>query len=125
MKIMIVDNEINRTRSIRSILANIGYKSGDVDSLDDPTAALAAMKKKRFDVVFICFDMPKDAGQDFLKEIRDTNRLKATPAVAYSSEVSHQGVLSAVQMGANAFLGHPCSVSDVEGVLSQATKGKR
>ena len=120
MRILILDNEPLRQRNLRAILATMGYKSADVEAFDDWQNALGALKKKPFDLSFVYLSMPKKSGIDVVKELRLTNRLKNIPIVIYSSEVSRDNVMEAVQSGANGFLGYPFSVSDVESVMKQA-----
>lgn len=122
MNILIVDAEASRQRNLRSILSSIGYKSGDVESMDDGPNAIGALKKKRFDCVFIATNVPRLDGMEMLKEMRGNSRMKDMPVVMFSSEVSRDVVLNAIQTGANAFLSTPFSVSDVELALKQALK---
>lgn len=125
MRIFILDNEMVRLRNLRSILASLGYKSAEVESSDDPTNTLNALKKKPYNVLFVVMTHPKMHGFDIVKEIRSSARLKSLPVIVYSGEVSKENVVSAAQAGASAFLGYPFSVSDVESALKVALKGAK
>lgn len=52
-------------------------------------------------------------------------RLKATPVIIYSSEISKDIIVESVQGGASGFLGYPFSVSDVETAMKQAINKKQ
>lgn len=125
MKLCIIDNEALRQRNLRSILASLGYKSADVETFDDENLGLSNVKKKNFNACFIYMGLPKMNGIDVLKEIRSNSRLKTLPVILYSTEVTKENVVAAVQAGASGFLGYPFSVSDVESSLKQATTPKK
>lgn len=125
LKILIIDNEMTRQRNLRSILTSLGFKSADLESTDDPTVALSSMKKKSFNLIFIYRDLGKTSALEVIKEIKGNMRLKATPVIVYSSEISKEIIVECVQGGASGFLGYPFSVSDVETAMKQATHSKR
>lgn len=122
LRVFIIDNEVARQRNLRSILSSLGYKSGEVESSDDPIMGIAQLKKKHFNALFVYQVMPKMSGIDVVKEIRSNPRLKSLPVIIYHSEVSKDHVMEAVQAGANGYLGYPFSVSDVESALRHAVK---
>jgi two-component system chemotaxis response regulator CheY len=125
LKILLIDNEAQRQRNLRTILASLGYKSGDVESIEDGQNALSLLKKKVFNCIIIFNEMQKTSGIEILKDIRSNSRLKGIPVIIYSADVSKDVIASAVQAGANGFLGYPFSASDVESALRQATSGKK
>jgi two-component system chemotaxis response regulator CheY len=125
MKILIIDNEMTRLRNLRSILTSMGYKSGALESSDDPSNALGLMKKKSFNLVFIYRDLGKITGIQILKDIRSNMRLKNTPVIIYSGDITKDMIVESVTNGANGFLGYPFSVSDVEAAMKQAVSGKK
>ena len=125
MKIVIIDNETIRQRNLRSILASLGYKSADIEGYDDPQVGINTIKKKRFDCAFVALNMPKMAGVELLKQLRDNIRLKSLPVILFSAQASKDDVVEAIQNGANGFLGYPFSVSDVEDVLRKAIKAAK
>ena len=121
LKILIIDNEMTRQRNLRSILTSLGFKSADLESTDDPAVTIGNMKKKSFNLVFIYRDLGKTNALAVLKEIKGNMRLKSTPVIIYSSEISKDIIVESVQGGASGFLGYPFSVSDVETAMKQAT----
>ena len=103
----------------------MGYKSGALESSDDPSNALGLMKKKSFNLVFIYRDLGKINGIQILKDIRSNMRLKNTPVIIYSGDITKDMIVESVTNGANGFLGYPFSVSDVEAAMKQAVSGKK
>lgn len=122
MKIFIIDNEVARQRNLRAILQSLGYKSGEVESSDDPALGISELKKRQYGALFVYLEMPKMNALDLARTVRSSSRLKQLPIVVYSADVSKDNVMSAVEAGANGFLGYPFSVSDVESALRHATK---
>lgn len=120
MKILIVEPDPNRQRQLRTILASLGHKSGEIDTVTDAKSAINTLRKKRFDCTFLAMQPPLDA-LALLKEMRSGSS-KGLPSIVYSSEVTKENVVSAAEAGATTFLAYPFSVSDVEAVIKQATK---
>ncbi|MCB0358291.1 MAG: response regulator [Bdellovibrionales bacterium] len=120
MKFLIVDNETNRQRTLRSILSNLGYRAGDVESVTDAAGAIYNLKRKRYDCAFIASNLPKKTGMDLVMEIRRTSSWDRVKLVLFCSDPSKDDVVASVQAGANAFLVTPCSVGDVEAVIKRA-----
>ena len=118
MKILIVEPDTSRQRQLRTILASLGHKSGEIESVSDNKSAVNTLRKKRFDLAFIAMGPSLDA-LGLLKEIKSGSS-KGLPAIVYSSEVTKENVVSAHEAGAATFVAYPFSVSDVETVVNQA-----
>jgi len=118
MKILIVEPDTNRQRQLRTILASLGHKSGELETVADAKAGINAVRKKRFDCAFITLTPPID-GLALVKEIRGSGSTKSMALIVYSTEVTKENVISAKEAGATTFLAYPFSVSDVELVLKQ------
>lgn len=120
MKILIIDPDQARQRSLRTILQSIGHKSSDVEGVADVKAGLVVLKKKKYDCVFSF--MVDQGDLELLKDVRENSRTKTLPVISYSSQVSRELVLAASQAGTSAFLNYPFSVGDVENVIAMALK---
>ncbi len=120
MRILIFESDTNRQRQLRTILASLGHKSAEIETVPDAKSATNLMRKKRFEVIFIS----TGAGADRLPFLRDLKggAGKGIVVIVYSADVTKENVLAAVEAGATTFLGYPFSVSDVEGVLKQFVK---
>ncbi|MCB0345799.1 MAG: response regulator [Bdellovibrionales bacterium] len=118
MKVLIVDPDTTRLRTIRSILANLGYKAADVDSENDGESALNSVKRKKYDIVFTCTKLPRMDGIALVSEIKKDK--PAVSVIVYSSEPSKEEVVASIKAGASSYFVHPCSVSDIEDSLKRA-----
>lgn len=120
MKILIIEKEASRQRQLRTILASMGHKSADIEICVDAKAALALLKKRKFDVSFVCISTPSNEELNLVREIRGGRFLASLPIVGYAPEVSREAVIEAKEAGISSFLAYPFSVSDVESVITQA-----
>lgn len=118
MKILIIEPDTNRQRQLRTILASLGHKSGEIETVSDSKAASSTMKKKKFDCTFVGIFSNFD-GHSIVKEIRASATNKSIPCIVYSSEITKESVIAAKESGANNIVGYPFSVSDVELVIKQ------
>lgn len=117
---MIADQEATRVRSLRTILASLGVKAGDIEVVENGELALSSLKQKNFHASFINLDLPKKSGMEILQDVRSSSQLQAHAMIVYSVETTKEKILEAVKAGATAFLTYPWSASDVESVLEQA-----
>lgn len=120
MKLLIIDGDTVRQRHLRTILASVGYKSAEVESAFDAQAGLNAIKKKKFDCIFLSMVLTNKNSLDVIKELRDSSRTKTLPVIMYGSSGSRDEVIAAAQAGASSILSYPFSVSDVETGMKQA-----
>lgn len=121
MRILILESDTNRQRQLRTILVSLGHKSSEMETATDIKSATNLLRKKRFEVMFVSmFDTA--TALPFIKDTRASSGGKSMLCVGYSSEVTKENVVAAVEAGASKFLGYPFSVSDVEEVLKQAPK---
>jgi PleD family two-component response regulator len=120
MKILIIEKEASRQRQLRTILASMGHKSADIEICPDAKSALGLLKKRKFDIAFICISAPQNDELTLVREIRGGRFLASLPIVAYAPEVSREGVIEAKEAGVTSFLAYPFSVNDVEGVITQS-----
>ena len=65
-RILIVDDEVDITDSLKAGLTNQGFS---VDAYNDPMAALAHFKSKQYDFVILDIRMPKMSGFDLYREM--------------------------------------------------------
>src|SRR4051794_14030910 len=107
MNMLIVDPDANRQRQLRTILASLGYKTTNIDSIADLNAALATLQKKRFDCCFLAMTEPRTDSYSVLKAIRAAVPTKAIPVIVFGSDATRENVLSAVEAGASSFLAYP------------------
>lgn len=120
MKILIIEKEAARQRQLRTILASMGHKSADIEICSDSKSALGLLKKRKFDISFVCISTPQNEELGLVRDIRGGRFLASLPIIAYAPEVSREAVIEAKEAGVTSFLAYPFSVNDVETVITQA-----
>jgi DNA-binding NtrC family response regulator len=65
--VLIVDDDRDCSESMRAVLERNGY---DVESADHVDAAVEALSRGKFDIVFCDYRMPDKTGIDLLREVR-------------------------------------------------------
>jgi DNA-binding response OmpR family regulator len=121
MKILITENDPNRQRQLRTILTSLGHKSANIETAADGKSAMNIIKKKKFDILFLCHETGGLNGLELLKEFKNTSS-KSTPVILFSPNLSKEVLLEGHQIGANGFLSYPFSVNDVESSMIMAIK---
>jgi len=76
----------------------------------DGIAALKAILAERPDVIVLDLAMPRMTGWEFIRLLRQDERMSGIPVVTLSGQDARE---SAIQAGANAYLEKPCLPADV------------
>jgi CheY-like chemotaxis protein len=121
MKILITENDPVRQRQLRTILTSLGYKSANIETATDGKSAISTIKKKKFDMLFLCHEAGGLNGLELIGELKGSS-LKGTPIILFSPNLSKEVLLEGHQIGANGFLSYPFSVNDVETSMIMAIK---
>ncbi len=108
-RILLVDNEQNMRKLIRSLLLYIGVR--DIFEVGDGAAGLEAIQNLNPDVVLLDWEMPMLNGREFLKMVRAPGLFPNpdVPIVMLSAHVERSRVVEAMQLGANEYLRKPVS----------------
>jgi CheY-like chemotaxis protein len=124
MKILITESDPFRQRQLRTILTSLGHKSAEIEAVSDSKSTMGSLRKKKFDVAFLCHDAGGVNALEIVKELRSGSS-KSLPIVLYSPNLSKEVLLEGHQVGANGFLSYPFSVSDVESSILSALKSMK
>lgn len=120
IRVLLVDDEVEFTASLRKVLARRGF---EVDVADDGLAALPVMTRKRFDVVVLDIKMPGLDGISVLGEIKRLH--PATQVIMLTGHYAFDGEDNPGQPGAFAHLLKPIQVMKlVEVIRDAALHGK-
>src|SRR3954469_24969645 len=119
-KILVVDDEPNVLMTVQAILARDGY---DVDALDDPEAALDAVRTRHYDLVLTDLKMPRVDGLALLAEVRKSS--PETVTVMMTGYGSVDSALEAVQLGAYEYLVKPTEVAELQQAVKRSLERKR
>ena len=98
--ILVVEDNPGDVVLIREAFAECG-KGCHLSFADNPQAALAALESDTFDLVISDMGTRKDEGADFIRFIRNSERLRTLPVIVLSGSPSSR---AAYEAGANAFI---------------------
>lgn len=108
MKILLVDDEQNLTRTLSRILERKGHA---VRSANDGVEALEAMKEALPDVLVTDLMMPRMGGTDLLRQCQEL--YPDLPVVMLTGQGSIQNAVEAMKMGAYDYLVKPCNPDEI------------
>lgn len=97
------DNEIN-LRLVEHALAGRGYH---VELASSGAEALAALDRRRPDLVILDIVMPGMTGMEVLDRIKSNPRLADIPVIMLTARTADQDVLAGYQSGADYFITKP------------------
>jgi len=78
-----------------------------IKEASDGRQAYAALLTKRFDLIICDWHMPEMEGIELLKKVRHDGRLKNTPFIMLTSDVTTENVKEAIATGVNEYLTKP------------------
>jgi DNA-binding response OmpR family regulator len=115
-RVLIVDDEPELTDVVREYL----QEQYEVVVANDGTAALAAFRRRRPDVVFLDINMPGPSGLDVLKQLRQADPTLPVIMVTVNTEVAT--VQECLREGAFAYVPKPFDLKYVEHMAALATQ---
>jgi DNA-binding NtrC family response regulator len=116
-KILLVDDEVELTETIKRLLEHRGY---DVTAVNSGDSAIKALGQDRFDVMVLDLKMPGMDGITTLKEIR---KLQInTQALVLTGHGAINTALEAMKLGAYDYLTKPCEIDELTEKLEAAKK---
>ncbi|MGI9101151.1 MAG: ATP-binding protein [Terriglobales bacterium] len=119
-KILVVDDEKNVLLTVAAILQQEGY---DVDSCNDGSSAVEAIRTRHYDLVLTDLKMPGVDGLAVLEAVRKLS--PATVTVMMTGYGSVDSALEAVQRGAYEYLLKPTEVVDLKAAVRRSLERKR
>lgn len=120
IRVLLVDDEVEFTASLRKVLARRGF---EVEVADDGLAALPMMSRQRFDVVVLDIKMP---GMDGISVLGEIKRLHpATQVIMLTGHYAFDGEVDPAQPGAFAHLLKPIPVMKLVDVIRDAASHGR
>ncbi len=118
-KILLVeDNEINQQVAI-AMLENFGLQ---VDVAEDGVQAVAAVKKRHYDLVLMDIQLPEMDGFEATRRIRSDNRFSELPIVAMTAHAMSSDRDKSLQSGMNDHLPKPIEPDQLFAMLGKWLK---
>jgi two-component system chemotaxis response regulator CheY len=106
-KILVVDDMAMMRKVVIKCCKDIGFT--DFVEAGDGNEGWAALQKadSAVGIVFSDWNMPNCTGLDFLKKVRNDDKLKALPFIMLTAETEESLVAEAVKSGASNFISKP------------------
>jgi DNA-binding NtrC family response regulator len=119
-RILVIDDDAGVRTMFEEVLKSLGC---EVVTAGDGEAALGAIKREVYEVVFVDYQLPKVDGLQVLKEVKAFH--PETEVVMITGMGSEQTVRSAFKSGAMDYITKPVKLSDLEIVLQGALDKQR
>lgn len=109
IKLLVVEDDYDMRKVVRSLLTMIGAKR--IFEAADGDSGLEMVRTISPDVIFVDWEMPGLKGPDFIKAVRAPGKfpLPDVPIVMLTGHVERQRVLEAMRLGVNEYLCKPVS----------------
>jgi two-component system chemotaxis response regulator CheY len=120
IKILLVDDQPLIRKIVRDILAQLGYMN--VEDAENGQDALEKLKAKKFDLIFLDWNMPIMQGIDVLRELRKMPAYKDTPVIMLTAEAEKEKVLTAIQEGVTNYIVKPFKPATLKEKLAESWK---
>ena len=120
IKILLVDDQPLIRKIVRDILAQLGYMN--VEEAENGQDALEKLKAKKFDLIFLDWNMPVMQGIDVLRELRKMPAYKDTPVIMLTAEAEKEKVLTAIQEGVTNYIVKPFKPATLKEKLAESWK---
>jgi two-component system response regulator MtrA len=111
--ILICDDELPLRELIKAVLGD-GYRYLEAEDVGQAEAALRGSKPE---AIVLDVMLPGKSGLEFLSELRARRRNKAIPVVVVSAWQSADDQRTALDAGADAFVGKPFDPKDLASVV--------
>ncbi|MBI5178553.1 MAG: tetratricopeptide repeat protein [Nitrospinae bacterium] len=122
LKIMVVDDQANMRKTLRSMLFMIGYKT--ISEADDGDVALTKLRSAPMDLVIVDWNMPRMSGVELLQEIRDDSILRDLPFIMITAEIDEAQVARAAEEDVDGYIIKPFVVDTLEKKINAVLEKK-
>jgi len=102
IQVLHIDDEVDFLTLSKDYVENITNGEIQLDSLSDPTQAIEALQKKKYDAIVCDFLMPSMDGLDLLKIIKEENI--DVPFIIFTGRSREEVVIKALNLGADSYL---------------------
>ena len=104
------------------ICCSLGSHNYDVD-LADALTLWSFLRKKKFDLIILDFDLPDNSGEKTLKRIR--SKSITTPIIAMDRYNNPYGVVKILNIGGDACIGKPFNLDELCGRVNTIIKNAK
>lgn len=112
IRVLVVDDLSTMRAIIRDALRQLGIKG--IDEAESGLTALIKIRRTKYDVILLDWNMPKMTGLQVLKEIRSNKKTRDVPIIMLTAEASESNILVAIQAGVNDYIIKPFTTKVLE-----------
>ena len=116
MNVLIVDDYKTMLRIVENLLKQLGFKN--ILQATDGNSALQVLHANNIGLVISDWNMQPMTGLQLLKEVRNDNKLKATPFIMVTAESKTENVIAAKQAGVNNYIIKPFNAETLKQKIS-------
>jgi two-component system response regulator MtrA len=120
-RVLVVEDE----QPLRELIVVTLSQEFECDEAADGEAALERLRAARPELVVLDSMLPGRSGIDVLREMRADPKLRDVPVLMLSAWQSSEDVDSAMDAGADSFLGKPFRVEELVGVAHELAERSR
>lgn len=106
MKVLIVEDSLTAINYLRHILLK-NIQDIDIDYVNDGKKAYNILSKRKYDIIFLDWNMPNMNGYDLLLEMKNLLINKDTPIMMVTTEGNRTEIVSAIKMGIKGYVVKP------------------
>ncbi len=111
MKILIVDDDVESTKALGSIITNIGH---DLQFTNDPKVGLKLIREQTNDMVLMDLAMPEFSGADIIENLTENDKIKLKNIVIITGSATNDEVLQKLtDSGIHSILRKPIGIDDI------------
>lgn len=122
MKFLVVDDFSTMRRIVSNILKECGIT--DIKEAEDGDVALSMLQKEKFDFVVTDWNMPRMAGIDLLRKIREGETTKDLPVLLVTAEAKKENIIAAAREGADGYIVKPFNQATLKEKLERIFQKK-
>ncbi len=111
MKVLVVDDFATMRRIVKNILRQVGFSN--IVEAENGKAALAELKKEKYDLILCDWNMPEMSGLELLTAVRKDEELKDLPFVMVTAEAQKNNIIEAVKAGVSSYVVKPFTAETV------------
>jgi signal transduction histidine kinase/CheY-like chemotaxis protein len=120
---LIVDDEAYNLLALASLLEPLGFQ---LTQAENGTSAIEAARTRKFDVVFLDFDLPDMTGPDISRALRGMTTLAPDmPVIATTAFVTADKHALCMAAGMNAVISKPITAEKIRSALAQSSAAWR
>jgi two-component system cell cycle response regulator DivK len=109
-RILVVEDQEDNRQILRDLLGNAGYELTEAENGEE---AIAAVAKRRPDLILMDIQLPVMDGYEATRRIRSNPDLKSVPIIAVTSYALTGDEDKAIAAGCNGYVSKPYSPRDL------------